>query len=111
MVAATGQGELRIPRTRPEAGGHRHRLESCEATGDLLRTLLIRGKTSQLEDNQVTDQHQSGLDSGVKPPRELGKASVSDPGPSSRIEESRAIELRKRLNDGGQERSRPAATS
>jgi hypothetical protein len=112
MIAATSQGKLRFPGMRPEAGKHRDRLESREATGDLLHTLLIRSQASQLEDNQIADQHQSCLYRRVEPHREPRKASVSNPGPNARIEKSWAVELRKlRLDRGTQKRSRPAATS
>ena len=112
MITATSQGQLRLPGMKPEAGRHRGRLESREATGDLVHALLIRGKASQLKDNQIADQHQSCLYRSVEPLSELRKASVSDPGPNACIEKSGAIELR-RLQPchGTQERSRPAATS
>jgi hypothetical protein len=112
MVASTGQSKLRLPCVRPEAGWHRNRLKSCEATGNLLRTLLIRSKTSQLKDNQIADEHQPCPHSDVEPLRKPRKTSVSNPGPNARIEKSWAIELRKlQLGHGTQARSRPAATS
>ncbi len=112
MIATTSQGKLRLPGARPEAGGHWDRLESREAAGDLLHTLLIRGEASQLKDNQIADQHQPCLYGSVEPLREPREASVSNPGPNTCIEKSWAIELRRlQLSHGTQERSRPAATS
>ena len=112
MIAATSQSKLRLPGARPEIGGHWDRLESCEAAGDLLHTLLIRGEASQLKDNQIADQHQPFPYCSVEPLREPREASVSNPGPNAGIEKSWAIELRRlQLSHGTQERSRPAATS
>lgn len=112
MIAATSQGKLRLPGTRPEASGHWDRLESCEAVGDLLHTLFIRSETSQLKDNQIADQHQSRLYRRVEPLREPRKASVSNPSPNARIEKGGTIELRRlQLGPGTQKRSLPAATS
>lgn len=51
MVTATGQGKLRLPRVRPEAGRHRDRLKSRETISDLLGTILVGGQSSQLEDD------------------------------------------------------------
>lgn len=112
VIPATSQGQLRLPRTRPEASGHRDCLESSKAAGDLLCTSLIWSKTSQLKDDQIADQHQTRLYSSVEPLRKPGKAPVADPGPNAGIEKSRAIELRRlQLGLGAQERSLPAATS
>ena len=105
-------GELRLACARPEAGGHRDRSEGAQARGNLLSTLLIWREARQLEDDQVADQDQPSLDGRVEPGRELGKATIAHPGPSTGVEERRAIERRQsQVGHRAQKRSRPAATS
>jgi hypothetical protein len=112
MVATSCQRELSLACATPEARRHGDRLERGETSGYLLGTTLVWGKTCQLEDDQVADQDQPGLDGGVEPLGELGKAPVARPGPGAGVKEGRPVELRKlQLAPGAQERSRPAATS
>lgn len=93
MIAVRCQCQLSASRPGPKLVRHRNRLEGSEAIGDLPRAPFIRGKASQLENHQVADQNETSFNSHVEPGRELRKAAIANPGPSTGIEESWPIEL------------------
>ena len=94
VIAIRRQCQLSSSRLGPELARHRNRLEGGEAIGYLMGTVLIGGKSRQLEDDQVADQDKTRFHSCVEPAREPRKATIARPSPGAGIEERRSIELR-----------------